>query len=88
MVLTQKNLDDAVELLTERFKDIFNDRFTAVDSQISSLEESINNNKQEIGRQRDDINELKRANADQSSQIDELLKKLETLSFFCAYKGT
>ena len=66
MVLTRKDLDEAVELLTEGFTGHFNDKFTAVASQISSLEESIINNKQEIDSQRDEILELKRANAEQS----------------------
>ena len=79
MVLTKKDLDEAVELLTERFTGLFNDKVTAVAAQISCLEESIINNKSEMDSQRDEISELKRANAEQLSKIDDLTQKLETL---------
>ena len=79
MVLTKKDLDEAVELLTERFTGLLDENFTAVVLRVGALETSIENNKLVIDKQGDEIIDLKRANDELSSKIEDLNQKLEAL---------
>ena len=80
MVLTQKDLDAAVELLTERFTVIIDERITGVVARLSSLEDSVTNNKSLIDAQANEISVLTNANVKLRSHLDELSNKLDQLA--------
>ena len=77
MVLTKKDLDDAVDTLTERIIGIMDEKLTGVAARITSLEDSINVNKLEIESQMNEISDLKLANAELNSRLEDLTHRLE-----------
>ena len=79
MVLTKKDLDEALELQTERFVQIIEDKITAVFARVSLLEETTLNNQRKFEMQEVKLNELETANSELRSNIDVLSAKLEDL---------
>ena len=77
MVLTQKNLDDAVELLIERFTGIIDEKLTGVVVRISELEETVANNKIQFELQAKEIEHLSTANDELRAHIDQISQKLD-----------
>ena len=80
MVLTKIDLDEAIEVLTKRFICIIDDKLTGVVARISSLEDSVYNNKITCETQAKALDDLSLANAQLSAQLDSLTQKFEELS--------
>ena len=79
MVVTKKDLDEAVEILTKRFTDLLNVCVAAVVLRVGNLEDTVEQNNTQISDQNEEIIELKKANAELSSRIDALSNKLDNL---------
>ena len=86
MVVSKKDLDEAVDEITKRFTDILNEKITAVAQEIAAvvlrvgtLEGIVEENQQKIINQNDEIRDLKKANADLHLRIDDLSEKLENV---------
>ena len=74
MVLTKKDLDDAVERLIV----IIDEKFSGISERITSLENSSVVHKHEIEEQNNKIKEIQDENIDLKSQLDALCQKFET----------
>ena len=74
MVLTKKDLDDAVDKLIA----IIDEKFSGISERISSLEETAVVHKHELDEQKDIITELQHTNIELKSQLDALCEKLSS----------
>ena len=74
MVLTKKDLDDAVDRLIV----IIDEKFSGITERIASLENSTLVNKHEIEEQNNRINELQHENIDLKTKLDALCQQFAT----------
>ena len=83
MVLTKRDLDDAVtstvELMTERFTVIIEEKLTGVLSRVSELEVTITNNQIQFDLQAKELQKLSLANDELRANIDLISQKLEDI---------
>ena len=72
MVLTKKDLDEAVEKIIK----IFDDKFAGIADRFQSLEDTVQKNSREIEKQNNDLAELRSQNLELRAQLDEVNKQI------------